>query len=204
MSENPLIHDDPRQSTGDITQLLVRWKHGDDRARDQLTAAIYAQLKRIAANRLREQARHVVDPTELVNEALLTLIQTPINAEDRRQLFKIAAAALRHTLLDLVRRRDAGKRGAGDVTSLDAMHITVAGAALGFSAEHWLDVEHALTELETLDPRKCRIAELALIIGLEQAEIADTLGLSLSTVERDLRFSRAWLKARLLPAATPS
>jgi DNA-directed RNA polymerase specialized sigma24 family protein len=58
-------------------------------------------------------------------------------------------------------------------------------------------VEHALTELEALDPRKCRIAELALIVGLEQTEIAATLGLSLSTVERDLRFSRAWLKTRL-------
>ena len=62
--------------------------------------------------------------------------------------------------------------------------------------------QSVLTELEALDPRKCRIAELALIVGLEQTEIAATLGLSLSTVERDLRFARAWLKTRL-SGATP-
>lgn len=185
-----------RRDAGDITALLVRWKAGDAGARDALAAAIYSQLKRIAANRLREQARPIVDPTELVHEALLKLIQSPVDAEDRRQLFKIAAAALRHTLIDLVRRRDADKRGGGEVTSLDALQITVAGVA-GASADHWLDVERALTELEALDPRKCRIAELALIVGLEQTEIAATLGLSLSTVERDLRFARAWLKSRL-------
>jgi len=193
--------DTDSRDTGDVTALLVRWKAGDAGARDQLAAAIYSQLKRIAANRLREQARPVVDPTELVHEALMKLIQSPIDAEDRRQLFKIAAAALRHTLIDLVRRRDADKRGGGEVTSLDALQITVAGLT-GASADHWLDVEHALTELEALDPRKCRIAELALIVGLEQTEIAATLGLSLSTVERDLRFARAWLKTRL-SGATP-
>lgn len=185
-----------QRDTGEITALLVRWKAGDAGARDALAAAIYSQLKRIAANRLREQARPVVDPTELVHEALLKLIQSPVDAEDRRQLFKIAAAALRHTLIDLVRRRDADKRGGGEITSLDALQITV-GAVAGVGADHWLDVERALTELEALDPRKCRIAELALIVGLEQTEIAATLGLSLSTVERDLRFSRAWLKTRL-------
>lgn len=201
-AERDIHRRDTDENTDEITALLVRWNAGDADARDRLAAAIYSQLKRIAAHRLREQARPVVDPTELVHEALLKLIQSPIDAEDRRQLFKIAAAALRHTLIDLVRRRDADKRGGGEVTSLDALQITVAGVA-GANADHWLDVEHALTELEALDPRKCRIVELALIVGLEQTEIAATLGLSLSTVERDLRFARAWLKTRLSDTAPP-
>jgi DNA-directed RNA polymerase specialized sigma24 family protein len=65
--------------------------------------------------------------------------------------------------------------------------------------DDWIDVEQALVELERLDPRKCRVAELAFIIGLEQVEISDVMRLSLSTVERELRFCRSWLRARLNP-----
>jgi RNA polymerase sigma factor (TIGR02999 family) len=184
---------------GDLTQLLIRWQGGDQRARDQLTAAIYQQLKAIAKRRLSEQARYIVDPTELVNEVLIKLIQSPSGAEDREQLFKIAASAVRYTLLDLVRRRDAEKRGHGETTSLDTIGVTFVENQARLTIDDWIDAEHALVELERLDPRKCRIAELAFIIGLEQVEISDVMRLSLSTVERELRFCRSWLRARLNP-----
>jgi RNA polymerase sigma factor (TIGR02999 family) len=139
----------------------------------------------------------LVDPTELVNEVLIKLIQSPIEAEDRQQLFKIAAGAVRYTLLDLVRRRDAEKRGHGEVTSLDRIGLTFIEDHTPLALDAWIDAEAALVELERLDPRKCRIAELAFIIGLEQAEISDVMRISLSTVERELRFCRSWLRARL-------
>jgi RNA polymerase sigma factor (TIGR02999 family) len=190
---------DPVTEQGDLTQLLVRWQGGDQAARDQLTAAIYQHLKNIARRRLSEQARYIVDPTELVNEVLIKLIQSPSAAEDREQLFKIAASAVRYTLLDLVRRRDAEKRGHGETTSLDNIGMTFVEDQARLTIDEWIDAEQALVELERLDPRKCRIAELAFIIGLEQVEISDVMRLSLSTVERELRFCRSWLRARLNP-----
>lgn len=201
---------DAASERGELTELLVRWQDGDRDARDRLAAAIYQQLKGIARRRLSEQARHVVDPTELVNEVLLKLMQSPCPAEDREQLFRIAASAVRYTLLDLVRRRDAGKRGRGDAISLDELGdrqladqrlgITLVGAETSVPIDAWIDAENALAELERLDPRKCRIAELAFIVGLEQVEISDVMRISLSTVERELRFCRSWLRARLSAA----
>lgn len=200
---------------GELTELLVRWQDGDRDARDRLAAAIYHQLKGIARRRLSEQARYVVDPTELVNEVLLKLMQSPCPAEDREQLFRIAASAVRYTLLDLVRRRDAGKRGSGEAISLEdigdrqigdrrlgdpQLGVTLVGAETSVPVDAWIDAENALTELEKLDPRKCRIAELAFIVGLEQVEISDVMRISLSTVERELRFCRSWLRARLSAA----
>lgn len=195
---------DQSSAQGDLTQLLVRWQGGDQGARDQLTAAIYQQLKAIARRRLGEQARYIVDPTELVNEVLIKLIQSPSSAEDREQLFKIAASAVRYTLLDLVRRRDAEKRGHGEHTSLDSIGVSFVEQQVPLTIDDWIDAEQALVELERLDPRKCRIAELAFIIGLEQVEISDVMRLSLSTVERELRFCRSWLRARLNPANAAS
>ena len=183
------------KTTAALTTLLLRWQDGDLAARDALTALIYHDLKRIAYQRLRQQHNWVIAPTELLHETLIRLLATPIAAVDRAQLFKIATGAVRHTLLDIIRRRDRQKRGAGVTPlTLDAVHVL---ASNGSGLDDWLDIERVLKELETLDPRKSQITELALLIGMEQREIALQLGISLATVERELRFCKAWLHARL-------
>ncbi len=179
---------------GEFTCLLQDWRKGDARAQDQLFNLIYHELKGIAIQRLSRSGAMALDSTELVNESLLRLLERVPDAKSREHFFKIAATAIRCTLIDLCRRQHAGKRGSGmsPVTLSLADHHAVSGS-------QWLEVEMAFVELDQQDPRKCRIAELALLVGLSQQEIADTLAISLSTVERDLRFVKAWLRERMSP-----
>lgn len=180
--------------TGEVTRLLSAWRAGDARAPDSLFNLVYQELKGVAARRLARLGSHVLDPTELVNEALLRLLGHASDAQNRQHFFKIAAAAIRCTLVDIVRRQQADKRGGG----LVAITLTRADAA-PTAGEQWLEVEEALAALEHHDPRKCRVAELAFLVGLDQREIAETLAVSPTTVKRDLRFARAWLRTSLSP-----
>jgi RNA polymerase sigma factor (TIGR02999 family) len=177
---------------GDFTCLLQHWRQGDARAQEQLFNLIYHELKGIAVRRLSRSGASALDSTELVNESLLRLLEHVPDATSREHFFKIAATAIRCTLIDLGRRQHAEKRGSGAI----AVTLSLADH-LSASNTPWLDVEMAFVELEQQDPRKCRIAELALLVGLNQQEIADTLAISLATVERDLRFAKAWLRERL-------
>lgn len=95
--------------------------------------------------------------------------------------------------MDAIRRERADKRGGGAVN----LSLGAAGDVAVAGPEAWLVVESALAELERESERKCRVVELSFLFGLSQQEIADTLGVSLPTIERDLRFARAWLKERL-------
>lgn len=179
-------------SPGDITVLLRDWQSGDAAASEQLFDLVYRELKNIAARRISGSGLARVDATEIVNEALLRLLGNVPAASDRRHFFRIAATAIRYTLVDLARKQYADKRGAG------AEPLTLSAAeAQGINDADWLDVERALEELERHDARKCRVVEMALLIGLNQQEIARALDTSLTTVERDLRFARAWLRDRL-------
>lgn len=181
-------------SPGEVTCLISSWRKGDDQAQDQLFNLIYHELKAIAMRRLARSGVISLNSTELVNESLLRLLERVPDARNREHLFKIAAAAIRCTLIDLARRHNAEKRGGGacEVTlSLADQHPV--------PSTQWAEVEAALVELDERDPRKCRIAELALLVGLSQQEIAQTMGISLSTVERELRFSKAWLREQLSP-----
>jgi RNA polymerase sigma factor (TIGR02999 family) len=180
--------------TGRFTCLLRDWRQGDAQAQEQLFNLIYHELKGIAVRRLSRPGAIALNSTELVNESLLRLLEHVPDATSREHFFKIAAAAIRCTLIDLARRQYAEKRGAG----ASALTLSLADRQPMPHAQ-WLDVELAFTELEQQDPRKCRIAELALLVGLSQQEIAQTLAISLSTVERDLRFAKAWLREQLSP-----
>jgi RNA polymerase sigma factor (TIGR02999 family) len=179
---------------GEFTCLLQDWRQGDARAQEQLFNLIYHELKGIAVRRLSKSAALSLNSTELVNESLLRLLERVPDAKSREHFFKIAATAIRCTLIDLSRRQYAEKRGSGvtPVTLSFADHQPVSDA-------QWLDVEMAFIGLDRQDPRKCRIAELSLLVGLSQEEIAAALAISLSTVERDLRFAKAWLRERLSP-----
>jgi RNA polymerase sigma factor (TIGR02999 family) len=185
------------EATGEVTRLLGAWRAGDASASDALLRLVYAELKGIAARRLaRLGGVAPIDPTELVSEAVLRLLGSTPEAHNRQHFFSIAAAAIRYALVDTIRHRQADKRGGGGVaiTLSSAMAQIDTRVAAG---EQWLEVEDALRALERHDPRKCRMIELTFLVGLSQQEVAQTLDVSLTTVERDLRFAKAWLREHL-------
>ena len=175
-----------------VTDLLAAWRAGDESAPRALADLVYVDLRAMASRRL-AGGQGLLQTTELANEACLRLLQKPLDAIDRAHFFRTVALALRQALIDALRRDHAEKRGSGiaNVSLSAAAGIAVAGP------EAWFGIESALIELEALDARKCRVVEMSLLLGLAQAEIAETLAISIPTVERDLRFSRAWLRERL-------
>ncbi|HEX6833009.1 MAG TPA: ECF-type sigma factor [Rudaea sp.] len=182
-----------QSQANDATGLLAAWRAGDRDAPQAFAALVYDDLRAMAARRLAGSRRMPLQTTELVHETFARLLQSPLRATDRAHFFRTVAVMLRQVLTDALRREHAEKRG-GDaiVVSLSAAAgVPVAGP------EAWFDIEAALAELEALDARKCRVIEMSLLLGLEQAEIAQALDVSVPTVERDLRFARAWLRDRL-------
>jgi RNA polymerase sigma factor (TIGR02999 family) len=183
--------DEPRVT--EITRLLAAWRGGDVAASESLAVLVYNELRAMAARRLSMGQPRPLQTTELVHETFARLLEHPLAAADRIHFFRTAALAMRQALVDAIRRSMAEKRG-GDalVVSLSAASdVAVAGP------EAWLGVETALAALEREDPRKCRVVEMSFLLGLSNEETATALGVSIPTVERDLRFARAWLKERL-------
>jgi RNA polymerase sigma factor (TIGR02999 family) len=180
---------------GDITLLLAEWRAGSRAALERLLERVYAELRRLAAERLTGR-KIALDPTELVNELMLRLLREPPLARDRRHFFRIAALAFRQLLVDQARRAMAQRRQC-EITEITLERVSAPFATV--SIERWLDIEAALRELEGLDQRKARVCELVLLMGITQRDAADVLEISLATLERELRFVRAWLGERLAP-----
>jgi RNA polymerase sigma factor (TIGR02999 family) len=147
----------------------------------------------MASRRLAGSMHKPLQTTELVHEAYARLLQRPLKPADREHFFRTVALALRQVLVDAIRRERAEKRGGDAVT----VSLSAAGDLAVAGPDTWLGIDSALSELERLDARKCRIVEMSLLLGMEQKDVADTLGISIATVERDLRFARAWLRERL-------
>ena len=176
-------------ATHDVTQLLVRWARGDKRALDDVTPLVYNELRRLAASHLRKERRsHTLQPTALVHEAYLRLVdQKNPNWQNRSHFFGVASQLMRRILVDHARKRQADKR-AGQRVTLDQ--------AVSFEKERsreLLALDGALSVLEKLDQRKSRAVELRYFGGLSMDEIAQTLDVSAVTVRRDLRMAEAWL-----------
>jgi RNA polymerase sigma-70 factor (ECF subfamily) len=178
-----------------VTELLRAWSDGDVRARDRLIPLVYEDLRRQAAKRLRrEPAGHSLQPTELVHEAYLRLVdQNRIAWRNRAQFFAVASEMMRRILVDRARAHGAAKRsGQWSRVTLEP------GAAVTRPVDvDILDLDAALTRLASFDPRKSRIAELRFFGGLSLEEAARVEGVSLATVERDWQVARAWLFSRL-------
>jgi RNA polymerase sigma-70 factor (ECF subfamily) len=158
-----------------------------------------ANLRRLAASYLRREAPgHTLQPTALVNEAFLRLIgqRERIDWESRTQFMGIAARHMRQILVDHARRHNAGKRGSGaTVIPLDD-----APASSHPRSADLMALDEALEKLAEVDPRKARAMELKYFGGLEMAEIAEFLQISIKTVEKDVRMAGAWLRAALASA----
>jgi RNA polymerase sigma-70 factor (ECF subfamily) len=182
----------------DVTGLLHAWGGGDLAARDELIGIVHQELRRRAAARLRrEQRGHLLQPTALVNEAYLRLVdQRHTVWQNRAHFFALASEMMRRILVDHARRRKVAKRsGRWARVTLDDC-----GAQYDPPEVDVLDLDAALSELAAIDPRKSRVAELRFFGGLSHTDVACSLGISLATVERDWQMARAWLYRRLTPA----
>ncbi len=178
-------------SLTNITQLLVNWNNGDSSALNQLLPLVNDELRRLARNYLRrENPSHTLQPTALVNEAYLRLIdQRQVQWQNRAHFFGIAAQLMRRILVDHARRHAYAKRGGGamQVSFNEGMAVTEAKAA------ELLAVHEALEKLTALDTRKGRIVELRFFGGLNLDETAEVLSISSPTVQREWRAAKAWL-----------
>lgn len=184
------------QPREDISQLLVKWGEGDDQALEDLMPMVYTELKRLANNYLRkEHPGHTLQPTALVNETYLRLVdQKDIRWQNRAQFYGIAAKVMRRVLVDHARAKHADKRGGADQQRLS---ITSAGEIPSKPDLNLLALHEALEELAALDPQQSRIVELKFFGGLSIEETAEVLGLGHATVERDWKMARAWLRGKL-------
>jgi RNA polymerase sigma factor (TIGR02999 family) len=174
-----------------VTELLRAWGDGDLGARDQLIPLVYRELRRRAAAHLRREWRGTaLQPTELVHEAYLRLVdQDRMVWQNRSQFFGLASQMMRRILVDRARAHKMAKR------SGQWARVTLDGAVLAAKPRNVdvLDLDAALTRLAGFDPRKSQIAELKFFGGLSLQEIAETLGLSVATIEREWQAARAWL-----------
>ena len=178
-----------------ISQLLLRWSDGDSLAREKLMPLVYNELRRLARKYLRhERANHTLQPTALVNEAYLRLVdQHSVLWQNRAQFFGLAAKLMRNILVDHARSREAAKRG--------GQHYSVSVSELDrFSKSSEVDLvvlHEALERLAAYDNQKSRIVELRFFGGLTIEETAEVLDISHATVERDWKMARAWLRREL-------
>ena len=175
----------------DVTRLLLSWSGGDKNALNELLPLVYRELRRLAAAYLRrERHDHTLQPTALVHEAYLRLVdQDRIDCHTRAQFFGIAANLMRQILVNHAKRRQAAKRGGGNRVSLDEAAIV----SQQTQEVSLIALDDALEKLALLDPRQCRIVELRFFGGLTEDEIAELVGVSPFTVKRDWRIARAVL-----------
>jgi RNA polymerase sigma factor (TIGR02999 family) len=178
-----------------VTQLLQAWGAGDPAALDALVPTVYAELRRIAARAMRrESAGHTLQPTALVGEAYLRLVdQSSADWRGRTHFFAVAAVAMRHIIIDQVRHRNRAKRG-GD---LRAVTLDDAVAPASDPDVDVFALYEALERLAALDPRQASIVEMRFFGGLSVEEVAEVLGVSKRTVEGEWSHARAWLRVEL-------
>ena len=188
------------ETRGSATQLLIAWTAGDQGARERMLPVVYDELRRLAASYLRrERTGHTLQPTALVHEAYMRLIdQQRVDWTNRAQFVGMAAVMMRRILVNHARDRHAAKRGGG----AEHVPLTVAVEPSGGAEVDVLDLHDALEQLASLDERKSHIVELKFFGGLSTEEIAATLGLSRATIEREWKFARAWLYGRLSGAGS--
>jgi len=179
-----------------ITEWLTNWREGDQKAPERLFGLVYPELQRIAARFLHhERDHHTLEPNALVNELCVRLLGSqPLTYQDRAHFFAVAAQTMRRILIDYARARLAEKRGGPqERVSLSA----VEGWNPVERNEDILALDEALAKLEKADLRSARVVELRFFGGLEEAEVAEVLGVSIITVKRDWKVARAWLIGRL-------
>ena len=183
------------EQLNDITGLLARIGEGSDSAANQLLPLVYEELRGLAEQYLRqERAGHTLQPTALVHEAYLRLVnESGATWKNRGHFFAIAARAMRRVLIESARRHKAQKRGC-DLERVSLHEGTLADQRADVDV---LDLNDAMTRLADMDARKAEIVEMRFFAGLTNEEVADVLGLSRKTVVEDWTVALAWLSREL-------
>jgi RNA polymerase sigma-70 factor (ECF subfamily) len=180
---------------GEITRLLGAFRNGEPEAEARLMDLTYRELRKIAAGHMRrEQSARSLQTTDLVHEAYLRLVdQAGAPWRDRTHFFQVAAHVMRQILIDRARKRNAGKRGGGipEISLEKALDIAEAHSG------DLLVLEEALARLEIVDARQCQVVEMRFFAGMSEDEIAEVLGVSARTINREWRMARAWLYKEL-------
>ena len=184
-----------------VTQLLEKFEPGDRSVTEQLFADVYCELHELAARYLRRERKdHTLQPTALVHEAYLKLVgEARVDWQGRAHFLGIAARAMREILVDHARRHKAAKRG-GNRRRI-ALHenlLTESSREIDLLA-----LEEALTKLATLDPCQAQMVELRFFGGMDVAEVAQVMGMSKRSAEREWTMVRAWLRRELGGSDTP-
>ncbi|MCP3963876.1 MAG: sigma-70 family RNA polymerase sigma factor [bacterium] len=183
----------------DVTRLLLDWCSGDEQALAQLMPLVYDELHRRAESYMRRERKdHTLQPTALVHEAFLQLIdQNRVRWQNRTQFFAVAAQLMRRIVLKHARSHRADKRGGKSIkVTFDEAAVTTEKTAADLVA-----LDEALDRLTSFDPRQGRIVELRYFGGLTVEEVAECLELSTATVKRETRIARAWLQREMTRAA---
>ena len=175
-----------------VSELLRRWREGDQEALDSLVPLVYDELRRVAHNYLqRERPHHTLQSTAVVHEAYLRLVEGGVEFQNREHFFAVAAQLMRQILVDYARRHRSLKRDGGYKLAFDeAIRLPAKEVDL-------VDLDDALKELAQMDARLGRIVELRFFGGLTIAEAAKVLSVSHATVERSWASARVWLFRRL-------
>ena len=182
----------PTSSQHEVTRLLLRLTEGESTALEDLLPLVYAELRRLAASYLRrERVGHTLQPTALVHEAYIRLIdQTQVRWQNRAHFFGVAAQMMRRILVDHARSQQAEKRGGEfQKLSLDE-RIDISGEDQDLDL---VALDDALNRLAEIDPQKSKIVEMRFFGGLSVEETAEVLGVSVPTVKRHWRLAKAWL-----------
>lgn len=178
------------EAPGPVTDLLRSAQQGDRDAVEQVSSLVYRELRRIAARAMRgERPNHTLQPTALVNEAMLRLIGADVPWQDRTHFYAVAARQMRNILVDHARNRTRNKRGAG------AVHVPLdqAGEIAAPADGDLVALDDALKDLARFDARKHAMVELHYFGGLSIEETAQAVGVSAKTVQRELRLAESWL-----------
>ena len=179
---------------GDVTRFLAAHRAGDAEALDRVFEIVYAELRRLARHQLRSAASPTLSTTGLVNELYLKIVdRSSSSASDRTHFMALAARAMRQIVIDHARVRGAQKRGAG-TSHVPFDSVEVAAQA---ESERLLELNTALHQLQQLDPRLVQVVECRFFAGLTEAETAEAMSTSISTVQRNWKRARGWLRVSL-------
>jgi RNA polymerase sigma-70 factor (ECF subfamily) len=175
----------------EVTQLLLSWNTGNEKALDELIPLVYGELRRIARQYMgRERPNHTLQTSALINEAYLRLVDhQKVKWQDRAHFFAVAAQIMRNILIDHARRYQSAKRGVG------AQQLTLDESVIANRqrASELVALDDALTSLAAFDSRKSQIVELQFFGGLTIEEIAEVVKISPATVKRELQAAKLWL-----------
>jgi len=190
------------ESPGEVTLLLNELKLGNKDALGRLVPLVYRELRQVAARLLRgERTGHTLQPTALVHELYLRLVeQDRADWKDRAHFLAVAAKLMRHILVDYARARGTAKRD-GMATRIEIAGFELSGEEP--RTEEILAVDEALDRLAELDPQQARVVELRYFAGLTVEETAEAVGISPRTVKRDWAMASAWLRSEISPRPSP-